>query len=178
METYDPKAIVLQCGADSLTGDRLGCFNLTLNGHAECVRFVKSFNVPLLVLGGGGYTIRNVARCWTYETAKLLNVEISNEQIWHLPESERSFAKQAAREVLTSSPRPNVVLCMSDIIALELLHMALEMGIKVPEELRITGFDGIEEAERARPSLTTVCQSSIEKGIKAADALLEQIRAK
>ena len=37
-------------------------------GHADCVRFMKSFNVPLLVLGGGGYTIRNVARCWTYET--------------------------------------------------------------------------------------------------------------
>lgn len=30
METYRPTAIVLQCGADSLTGDRLGCFNLTL----------------------------------------------------------------------------------------------------------------------------------------------------
>ena len=33
----------------------------------------------MLVLGGGGYTMRNVARCWTYETAKLLNVEISND---------------------------------------------------------------------------------------------------
>jgi acetoin utilization deacetylase AcuC-like enzyme len=32
METYQPGAIVLQCGADSLTGDRLGCFNLTLKG--------------------------------------------------------------------------------------------------------------------------------------------------
>ena len=73
MEIYQPGAVVLQCGADSLTGDRLGCFNLTLKGHAECVRFMKSFNVPLLVLGGGGYTIRNVARCWTYETAVLLD---------------------------------------------------------------------------------------------------------
>ena len=41
METYKPGAIVLQCGADSLTGDRLGCFNLTLNGHGECVSYVK-----------------------------------------------------------------------------------------------------------------------------------------
>lgn len=32
METYQPGAVVLQCGADSLTGDRLGCFNLTLKG--------------------------------------------------------------------------------------------------------------------------------------------------
>ncbi len=73
MEMYRPTAVVLQCGADSLTGDRLGCFNLTLEGHAECVRFIKSFNIPMLVLGGGGYTVRNVARCWAYETSVLLN---------------------------------------------------------------------------------------------------------
>ena len=67
MEVFNPGAVVLQCGADSLSGDRLGCFNLSIKGHAECVRFMRSFNVPLLLLGGGGYTIRNVARCWCYE---------------------------------------------------------------------------------------------------------------
>jgi len=41
MDVFQPGAVVLQCGADSLTGDRLGCFNLTLKGHAECVRFMK-----------------------------------------------------------------------------------------------------------------------------------------
>ena len=45
----------------------------------ECVKFVKSFNVPTLVLGGGGYTVKNVARCWTYETALLLDTDVSNE---------------------------------------------------------------------------------------------------
>lgn len=79
MEVYRPGAIVLQCGADSLTGDRLGCFNLSLRGHAECVKFTKSFGVPTLVLGGGGYTIRNVARCWAYETSVLLGKGIPNE---------------------------------------------------------------------------------------------------
>jgi len=33
------------------------------------VQYVKSFNLPTLVLGGGGYTIKNVSRCWTNETA-------------------------------------------------------------------------------------------------------------
>ena len=62
MEHYQPEAIVLQCGADSLSGGRLGCFNLSLKGHAECVNYVRSFNIPTLVLGGGGYTVRNVSR--------------------------------------------------------------------------------------------------------------------
>lgn len=79
MDWYNPGAIVLQCGADSLAGDRLGCFNLSLKGHAACVEFMKSFNKPLLILGGGGYTIRNVARCWTFETAIALETEVPNE---------------------------------------------------------------------------------------------------
>ncbi|KAK4336834.1 hypothetical protein RND71_043654 [Anisodus tanguticus] len=79
MEMFQPSAIVLQCGADSLTGDRLGCFNLTLKGHGKCVEFIKKYNLPLLLVGGGGYTIRNVARCWTYETAVALDTEIPNE---------------------------------------------------------------------------------------------------
>ena len=33
MEVYRPSAVVLQCGADSLAGDRLGCFNLSLKGR-------------------------------------------------------------------------------------------------------------------------------------------------
>ncbi len=78
MEHFDPQAVVLQCGADSLAGDRLGCFNLSIDGHARAVEFVKSFGRHLLVLGGGGYTIRNVARCWTYETAVLLDTPVSN----------------------------------------------------------------------------------------------------
>ena len=38
-----------------------------------------TYSLPTLVLGGGGYTIRNVARCWTYETAVVLGEEPSND---------------------------------------------------------------------------------------------------
>ena len=79
IDWYRPQAIFLQCGADSLTGDRLGSFNLTIHGHAECVRYVKSFGLPMLVAGGGGYTVRNVSRCWTYETAVLLDEELNDD---------------------------------------------------------------------------------------------------
>lgn len=73
VEFYRPGAIVLQCGADSIASDRIGSFNLTLKGHGECVNFVKSLGLPLLVLGGGGYVPANVARCWAYEASVLLD---------------------------------------------------------------------------------------------------------
>ena len=79
IETFQPSAIILQCGADCLSGDKLGCFNLTEKGHGDCVAYVKSFNLPTIVLGGGGYTIENVARAWTYDTGKILDVNLDND---------------------------------------------------------------------------------------------------
>jgi len=76
---FRPTSIVLQCGADSLGCDRLGAFNLSIAAHGECVNFVRKYNVPLLVLGGGGYTIKNVSRCWTYETSVLVGASVPDE---------------------------------------------------------------------------------------------------
>ncbi|KAI9221509.1 hypothetical protein BC828DRAFT_356914 [Blastocladiella britannica] len=79
MVKYNPGAVVLQCGADSLGGDRLGNFCLSIAGHGECVAHMKRKGVPLVVLGGGGYTIRNVARAWANETALLCNAKLPND---------------------------------------------------------------------------------------------------
>ncbi|KAF5378920.1 hypothetical protein D9757_008721 [Collybiopsis confluens] len=75
IQVFRPSAIVLQCGADSLSGDKLGCFNLTMQGHAHCTSYLRAFNIPLILLGGGGYTVKNVARAWCYETACALGVQ-------------------------------------------------------------------------------------------------------
>ncbi|KAI0566532.1 histone deacetylase [Gracilaria domingensis] len=74
IEMFRPSAIVMQCGVDGLANDSLGSFNMTIKGHANCVQFVKGFNIPTLVLGGGGYNMCNVARCWVYETGVILNM--------------------------------------------------------------------------------------------------------
>ncbi|XP_010507210.1 PREDICTED: histone deacetylase 7-like [Camelina sativa] len=65
---------VLQCGADSLADNWPGRFNLKIKGHGDCLQFVRSFNVPLMVLGGGGSEPRLVSRCWCYETAVAVGV--------------------------------------------------------------------------------------------------------
>ncbi|KZZ89099.1 Histone deacetylase [Ascosphaera apis ARSEF 7405] len=75
VNTFQPGAIVLQCGADSLGCDRLGCFNLNIRAHGACAAYAKSFGLPTLVVGGGGYTPPNVSRLWAYETSIMLNCE-------------------------------------------------------------------------------------------------------
>lgn len=79
LQVFQPEAIAVCAGADSLSGDRLGCFNLSLEGHSNCLEFLALHNVPILILGGGGYTMRNVSRCWTYETARLQGVDLPDE---------------------------------------------------------------------------------------------------
>lgn len=127
MEWYRPGAVVLQCGADSLAGDRLGCFNLSHLGHARCVEFVKKFGLPTLVLGGGGYTIRNVARCWAYETALLVDRKLSED----IPYNE--YFEYYGPDYKMSVPRTN----MENLNSKEYLH---KIRTRIIENLRHCQF--------------------------------------
>ena len=73
MTKFVPDVMVIQCGADSLSKDKLGHLNLSIKAHAECLTIMKNYGIPMVLLGGGGYTIENVARCWTYETGLMLD---------------------------------------------------------------------------------------------------------
>ena len=84
MESYQPSVIWLQCGADSLTGDQIGGFNLTTRGHGYAVQHMLKYGKPMVMVGGGGYTVENVSRCWAYETSQALNYELGNELPRHL----------------------------------------------------------------------------------------------
>jgi len=153
MEVFRPGAIVLQCGADSLTGDRLGCFNLSLKGHAECVRYTQSFNVPTLVLGGGGYTIRNVARCWAYETSVLLDTEIPDE----IPYNDYfEYYAPDFRLHLTPEPRENLNTDASlESVRIDLLTQIASLKgapsvqmAEVPPDFETLKEDAAAEGER------------------------------
>ncbi|EKD04854.1 histone deacetylase RpdA/Rpd3 [Trichosporon asahii var. asahii CBS 8904] len=49
-----------------------------MRGHAACVQFIKGFGLPLLMLGGGGYTVKSVSRTWAYETGLAAGVELGS----------------------------------------------------------------------------------------------------
>ena len=76
---YDPEFIVAQFGADGMTGDPMNSFNLTPKSLMHCVRQLKQFHVPLLILGGGGYHSVNTAKCWTQLTAAACHVDLEND---------------------------------------------------------------------------------------------------
>jgi DNA-binding LacI/PurR family transcriptional regulator len=64
--------------------------------------------------------------------------------------------RQAARELLASGFRPTAILCVNDIMAVGVLRELRDRGIRVPEDVSVTGFDNIRLAEFCSPALTTV----------------------
>lgn len=66
-------------------GTKSTCVNIDLlvkTGNDEEISLFVCFLISLFV-GGGGYTVKNVARCWTYETSLILNEQLSNDIPYH-----------------------------------------------------------------------------------------------
>ncbi|WP_344419115.1 LacI family DNA-binding transcriptional regulator [Amycolatopsis minnesotensis] len=76
----------------------------------------------------------------------------------------REVAMASARALLAHEPRPTAMLCMSDELALATLAVARQLGLAVPSDLSIVGFDDAPGAAWAAPGLTTVRQDLVRKG--------------
>ncbi|HEY0924200.1 LacI family DNA-binding transcriptional regulator [Rheinheimera pacifica] len=97
---------------------------------------------------------------------------LAADYLWHIPESNQNYAREAAKAVLAMTPRPTVLLCMSDLIGLSAMREALQLGLRIPQDIRVVGFDGIAETLRYHPTLTSVWQFSDAKGEAAVRAFL------
>ncbi|GAB4369996.1 MAG: LacI family DNA-binding transcriptional regulator [Elainellaceae cyanobacterium] len=83
-------------------------------------------------------------------------------------------AFSATLALLNRQPRPTGILAMSDRLAIGALRAAEHLGLRVPEDVSIVGFDDIPLASRIRPALTTIRQPLIEKGLMSAELLLKE----
>jgi LacI family transcriptional regulator len=83
---------------------------------------------------------------------------------------------RAAAEHLFSLPNPpRFILCGSDILALGVMSHALELGLSIPEEVAISGFDGIEIASTPMVDLTGIVQPRRIMSTRALEILTDQI---
>jgi DNA-binding LacI/PurR family transcriptional regulator len=68
--------------------------------------------------------------------------------------------------------RPTAIIAQSDLLAVGVLRVAEDLGIDVPGELSVIGFDGIRLEGATAHALTTLVQPAVEKGRRAAEAVL------
>jgi len=90
--------------------------------------------------------------------------------VWEAPDSRREYGRAGAEWLLRQDPRPTALLCMSDELALGAIRAAGDLGLAVPQDVTVVGFDDTPAAAWA--DLTTVRQDLTEKGRQVGDLVL------
>jgi LacI family transcriptional regulator len=89
---------------------------------------------------------------------------------------DESMSQQAARELLGRADRPTAIFAANDLSAITTVDVALTMGINVPDDLSVIGFDNIPESALMTPALTTIEQPMQLMGQRAIAMLVELLR--
>jgi alanine racemase len=97
----------------------------------------------------------------------------------HLIEADASMkgGELALMSIWESDWHPTAVVTMADVIALGVIHAAQNLGLNLPYDLSIVGYDDIEASRSSSPPLTTIRQPTVRKGETAARILMEQINS-
>jgi GntR family transcriptional regulator, arabinose operon transcriptional repressor len=81
----------------------------------------------------------------------------------------------ASDQLLLRNGRPSAIFAVNDAVALELLRAAQRLGLRVPEDLALIGFDDLNFAAHLNPPLTTVAQPRMDVGLRAGHLLINRI---
>ena len=124
-------------------------------GYAQLVEYLKSSNLRRTVFLGADITSHHHRFDAFKKVAGDLEVsELSDPEATHSSfESGRELTSQLIRKGL-----PEVLVCGNDRVAMGAIHAASDAGIRVPEDLKVVGYDDIPAAAQFLPPLTSICQ--------------------
>lgn len=150
-------------------------------GHTNvgilCIRLDRSINNGPVSLSRLAHAHMHVQRSRIEGALEVLasaGIEPENVPIIERHINNAQTARSAAEAILTTHPEITAVICTVDSMALALADAAAHRGLKIPEDLSITGFDGIPQATQR--GITTVQQPSRDKGLESATMLAQLIK--
>lgn len=123
----------------------------------------------IAMLSANNDYISTVLRRQGYEEAlRSAGIEVRSEY-FSMADADYSYNSglRAAEELLSAKQRPTAVFCVSDILALSTISVAGDKGLRVPEDLSVTGFDDVDYTTMFHPHLSTVSQPCYEMGVKS-----------
>ena len=152
--------------SDNETGIQLAIRHLHERGHQRIAH----------VTGPAGNVLADTRRRSFIQQLNELNLPFRRE--WMVQGDFSLRAGQEAASHLLDLPRPDwptAIVCASDEIAIGMIAQMHAMGISVPRDMSVIGFDDIETAEFCQPPLTTIRQNRILLGQIAADLMLQRL---
>ncbi len=87
----------------------------------------------------------------------------------------RRGGRRAMQELMGRSPRPDAVFCANDLTAIGALDTARDLGLSIPGDVAIVGFDDVDAATIVTPALTTIRNPAYETGVAAGHLLLSRM---
>jgi LacI family transcriptional regulator len=88
---------------------------------------------------------------------------------------ELEMSEGPARQLLTLADRPTAIFAANDLSAIQTMHVARSLGLSIPGDVSVIGFDNIPESALTAPPLTTIDQSIQEMGRQAVELLIDLI---
>lgn len=136
-------------------------------GHKE-IAFLTTDNL----------TTRSISERWAgyREALAAAGIPYRWDRVWVLPGPNGSDAERhAVAEYLAAPGRPTAVFALNDSIARLLIEVAAAAGVRVPQDLSVVGFDGLEEGERGG-QIVTMRQPARAVGAQAVELLVRRLR--
>lgn len=142
-------------------------------GSKKAVRhLIQMGHTRIAFINGHDFAFVSQQRLKGYEEAlKEASIPINQEWIGNGEFSEEA-AERVTLKLLETHPEITAVFCASDLMALGVLRATRKLGIDVPDELSIIGFDDIILASYVTPSLTSIAQDTFQMGYEAANLLV------
>lgn len=134
-------------------------------------------HIGLITSAELGNVAMNVRLQGFLQAMKQFGMEI-NDKLIYLDEYDMKTGYQGLRELLAQGTPVDGIVCGNDMIALGVMDAAKEEGIRIPEELKIIGFDDIFFARYMTPKLSTIAQPAYEMGREAVQMLISWIEQK
>jgi LacI family transcriptional regulator len=148
--------------SDSAGGARVATQHLIDLGHRRIAH----------IRGRGGLASAQLREAGYRESLEAAGIPFDPELVRD-GEYQAALTTQGARELLTLPDRPTAVFAANDKSALGVMAVARELGLRVPEDVSIIGFDDIPEAASATPPLTTMAQPLHDLGARALTMLID-----
>lgn len=150
--------VLLDRRVDNLAGDFVGVDNAA-GIRAVLAHLADQGASSVVFISGDASTSTGASRLAAFNSQ--VTEFIGTPRSPHLGSFTVEFGQKAAGDLLGEGPLPDAIVCGSDVVAVGVLHTLADAGVAVPDDVLLTGFDGIRLASLIRPTLTTVSQPVI-----------------
>ncbi|WP_026523962.1 MULTISPECIES: LacI family DNA-binding transcriptional regulator [unclassified Butyrivibrio] len=161
---------------DYVFNDRSAIISDNVQGISDLLTYVyKQGHRKIAYIHGADSSVTQARLKSFYKTAMELGLEIPEEYILEADYRDTVGAFNATNKLLELKDRPTCILYPDDFAAFGGVNAIRGKGLRVPDDISIAGYDGIEIAMRYSPQLTTIVQDTESLGRKAAEKLIDSI---